>query len=188
MHRTPLAAVLLAAAVAIVLPASALAITLTKHVYLPHGITRADDQHRVAEWHVALDSDHDAIWNDADGCPGRSGPRANDGCPWPPEPTVSSSETPTATTTTSSYYAAPATTSSGGCPSYMSGEASSPTAVNPSSGASGCYQVTPGTAAAEGAACSDVNATSCVAAICADQGNYAWSSSGARPCDYLAEP
>ncbi len=67
----------------------------------------------------------------------------------------------------------------------MSGEASSPSAVNPSSGASGCYQVLPSTAAAMGSACSDVNSSSCVAAICASSGNGAWSSSGATPCDYI---
>lgn len=83
---------------------------------------------------------------------------------------------------------APAPASSGGCPSYMAGEASTPDAVNGSSGASGCYQVTPGTAAAMGSACADVNASSCVAAICAAQGNAAWSSSGATPCDYIGQP
>jgi len=87
----------------------------------------------------------------------------------------------TAAETTS--YSAPAPVSSGGgCPSYMAGEASSPDAVNPSSGAAGCYQVIPSTAAAMGSACSDVNAQSCVDAICAAQGNDAWVA--ADPCGY----
>ncbi len=77
------------------------------------------------------------------------------------------------------------TTSAGGCPSYMAGEASSPDAVNPSSGAAGCFQVLPSTAAAMGSACSDVNASSCVAAICASAGNAAWAASGSTPCDYI---
>jgi hypothetical protein len=67
----------------------------------------------------------------------------------------------------------------------MAGEASSPDAVNPSSGAAGCYQVLPSTQAAMGSACSDVNSSSCVAAICAAEGNGAWASSGSTPCDYL---
>jgi len=74
--------------------------------------------------------------------------------------------------------AAPA--SSGGCPANMAGEADSPTDVNPSSGAAGCFQVIPSTRAAMGAACADVNAPSCLAAICAAQGNDAWVA--ANPC------
>lgn len=97
-------------------------------------------------------------------------------CAPPPEPVTS-------TTSTTSTTPAPATTTStGGCPASMAGEASSPDAVNPTSGASGCYQVIPSTAAAMGPACADVNAASCVAAICAEQGNGAWSASGAAPC------
>lgn len=88
---------------------------------------------------------------------------------------------PVAPTTTTSYVA-PAPTSSGGCPASMAAEATSPTAVNPTSGASGCYQVLPSTAAAMGPACSDVNSQSCVAAICASQGNSAWAASGSTPC------
>jgi hypothetical protein len=96
-----------------------------------------------------------------------------------PEPAPAPVDTSTATTTT-----ATTSTTSGGCPSYMAAEASSPSAVNPSSGAAGCYQVTPGTQAAY-PECSDVNSSSCVAAICADAGNAAWSASGATPCDYI---
>lgn len=97
--------------------------------------------------------------------------------PPPPEP---AEEAPVEDTTS---YSAPApAASSGGCPASMAAEASSPDAVNPTSGASGCYQVLPSTAAAMGAACADVNAPSCVAAICASQGNGAWSASGATPC------
>ncbi len=122
--------------------------------------------------------------SDDDGCPNTQDSYNGPGCKAPPTPTVapqsSSSIAPTAP-------AAPSVTpaSTGGCPSYMAGEASSPSAVNPSSGASGCYQVLPSTAAAMGPACSDVNASSCIAAICASAGNAAWASSGSTPCDYL---
>lgn len=110
----------------------------------------------------------------------------------PPPPKPEPVSQPAVSNTTSYTAPAPApaapTTSSGGCPSYMAGEASSPSAVNPSSGAAGCYQVLPSTAAAMGSACSDVNADSCVAAICASAGNGAWAASGATPCDYVSEP
>lgn len=105
----------------------------------------------------------------------------------PPEPApvetapVETAEEPTDYGTTTEY-AAPAPVSSGGCPASMAGEASSPDAVNPSSGASGCYQVIPSTQAAMGEACADVNAPSCLAAICASQGNSAWAASGSTPC------
>lgn len=111
--------------------------------------------------------------------------------PKPPEPAPASSASDgVAAPAPAPESVAPttATTSSGGCPSYMSGEASSPSAVNPSSGASGCYQVLPSTAANYGSACADVNASSCVAAICASEGNYAWKASGATPCDYISQP
>lgn len=92
----------------------------------------------------------------------------------PPEPAPVETTAPDVTS-----YAPPAT-SSGGCPASMAGEASSPDAVNPTSGASGCYQVLPSTAAAMGPSCSDVNSTDCLAAICAAQGNDAWVA--ADPC------
>ena len=47
----------------------------------------------------------------------------------------------------------------------MAAEADSPTDVNPTSGAAGCYQVIPSTAAAMGPACADVNSPDCLAAI-----------------------
>lgn len=71
-------------------------------------------------------------------------------------------------------------TSSGGCPSYMAGEATSPDAVNPSSGAAGCFQIIPSTQAAYGCAAPDA---ACAAAICAEQGDAAWVA--ADPCSYL---
>lgn len=181
MHRTPLAAVLLAAAVAIVLPASASAITLTHHVLLPHGVTDRADRHEVVVTTVPpADSDDD-------GCPDRADAYAGPGCKAPAPPPVTTPP-PAATAPTTAPVAPTVAPTSGGCPSYMAGEATSPTAVNASSGARGCYQVTPGTAAAMGSACSDVNSTSCVAAICAAQGNSAWASSGSTPCDYLGQP
>jgi hypothetical protein len=119
---------------------------------------------------------------DDDGCADEKDNYDGPGCVKPPPPPPA----PVAPATTSYPTTAPApTTTSGGCPSYMAGEASSPDAVNASSGASGCYQVLPSTAAAMGSACSDVNATSCVAAICASSGNAAWAASGSTPCDYI---
>ncbi len=175
-------ALILCAGVLLLLPATAAAIQITKHK-----TTRDPLTHKVihAEWTVDVapqDSDDDGCRNSEDDY---NGP----GCkppPPPPEPA------PAPATASAAVTAAPApaptsvpTTSAGGCPSYMAGEASSPSAVNPSSGASGCYQVLPSTAAAMGSACADVNASSCVAAICASAGNAAWASSGATPCDYV---
>ena len=94
-----------------------------------------------------------------------------------PEPVTYEEES-----TTSTAYAPAAPTSSGGCPASMAAEADSPTDVNPTSGAAGCYQVIPSTAAAMGDACADVNSPDCLAAICASQGNGAWAASGATPC------
>jgi hypothetical protein len=78
-------------------------------------------------------------------------------------------------------YSAPApASSSGGCPSYMAGEASSPDAVNPSSGAAGCWQVIPSTRANYPECVADVNSYGCLGAICAAEGNDAWVA--ADPC------
>lgn len=176
--------------------ATAEAIPIHKHIKVPveHertvglGITKTwttlEEVVRVE--HVPPeDSDDDGYPDAGDDCPSASS-TTNGGCPPPaPEPvTYESAPAPSSEyeTVYSEPAPAPATTTSGGCPSYMSSEASSPTDVNPSSGAAGCYQVLPSTAAAMGSACSDVNAPSCVAAICAAQGNGAWSSSGATPC------
>lgn len=122
---------------------------------------------------------------DDDGCRDSRDSWDGPGCeapPPPPEPEPVSYTEPVYEEPT---YEAPAT-SSGGCPSYMAGEASSPDAVNPTSGAAGCYQVLPSTAAAMGSACADVNSTSCVSAICAAQGDDAWVA--ADPCGYVGRP
>lgn len=122
--------------------------------------------------------------SDDDGCPNAKDSYNGPGCQAPPAPTVAP-QSPSSIAPPAPTYSSVPPASTGGCPSYMSGEASSPTAVNASSGASGCYQVLPSTAAAMGPACADVNATSCVAAICASAGNAAWASSGSTPCDYI---
>lgn len=161
-------------------PAPAGAITLTSHVLIPHGVTAQDEAHRVIVKTVAPpDSDDDGCKDSADSY---DGPGCNPPPPPKPAPTVATTSAAIAPPAPVTTTVAPAPVSTGGCPSYMSAEATSPTAVNPTSGASGCYQVLPSTAAAMGAACSDVNAPSCVAAICAAQGNGAWASSGATPC------
>lgn len=188
MQRPPLVAVLLTAAVAtlLLLAPSAGAITIHRHVIVhdPVGGLTAGPPVQVPREvvrvvHVAPpDGDEDGVADADDSCPETFGTQ-DDGCP-PPEPVLSTEYAVPSTTATG--YVPPATTSAGGCPSYMAAEASSPTDVNPTSGASGCYQVLPSTAAAMGAACSDVNAASCVSAICAAQGNGAWAASGATPC------
>ena len=168
-------ALILCAGLLLLLPATAGAITLHQHVVIDRPLGPPIEVVRVVTV-APPDSDDDGCANAQDHY---NGP----GCQAPPAPepaaqSVSSVAVPTP--------AAPSvTTTSGGCPSYMAGEASSPSAVNPSSGASGCYQVLPSTAAAMGSACADVNATSCVAAICASAGNAAWASSGSTPCDYI---
>jgi hypothetical protein len=75
--------------------------------------------------------------------------------------------------------------SSGGCPASMAPESGSAgySAYNPASGATGCYQVIPSTAAAHNCDLSTpAGQDACAAAICATQGNAAWSASGATPC------
>jgi hypothetical protein len=95
--------------------------------------------------------------------------------PAPPQPQPQAVSAPVAPSAP-----APTTTAAGGCPASMAGEASSPTAVNPESGAAGCFQVIPSTRDAMGAACSDINSITCEQAICAAQGNGAWDA--ANPC------
>jgi hypothetical protein len=161
------------------LPASAQALEIHQHSTVGEHLPGPPiEVMRVV--HVApADSDDDGLANRKDDCPKEAATTGN-GCPPEPAPVASSS----------SDYVAPApvtygTTTSGGCPSYMAAEADSPSDVNPTSGASGCYQVLPSTAANYGAACADVNADSCVAAICASEGPGAWAASGANPCPYV---
>ena len=178
-RRRPLALLLSLAALAIIAyPSTSAAITLHRHIIIsrPNGPPR-----EVVRVVTVAPPD-----SDDDGCADPKDHYNGPGCDKPapaPAPKVSSVSQSVAPAPVS-VPPVPATTS-GGCPSYMSGEASSPDAVNPSSGAAGCYQVLPSTAAAMGPACADVNATSCVAAICASAGNAAWAASGSTPCDYL---
>jgi hypothetical protein len=102
-----------------------------------------------------------------------------------PEPTATEAPVETTDTTTTSSYAPPP--SSGGCPASLAGESGSPTAVNPSSGASGCIQALPSTWEAYGdprypsAADAPVSVQmEAMARICAAQGNDAWVA--ADPC------
>ena len=174
MHRTPLAMLLSLAALAI-FSASSSAMVIHRHVTVRDPLT-----HEVIESVIPVDvAPRDS---DDDGCRNSKDDYDGPGCKVPPAPPAAQSSV--------SVAPAPATTSVpstsvGGCPSYMAGEASSPDAVNASSGAAGCYQVLPSTAQAMGSACSDVNSSSCVAAICATSGNAAWAASGSTPCDYI---
>jgi hypothetical protein len=80
---------------------------------------------------------------------------------------------------------APAPASTGGCPASMAPESGSAgySAYNPSSGATGCYQIIPSTAAAHGCDLSTpAGQDACAAEICATQGSGAWAASGASPC------
>ena len=75
---------------------------------------------------------------------------------------------------------------SGSCPAEMAAEATSPDAVNPTSGAFGCWQTLP-QHYQPGGLCESTGTDyagqqACVANICASQGNGAWSASGATPC------
>lgn len=126
------------------------------------------------------DSDDDGYADGTDGCPAATY-ASNGGCPPPPPPDPGPAVAyPTSVESAPVEASTVAPATSGSCPSYMSGEASSPTDVNSSSGAEGCFQVIPSTAASMGAACDDVNALSCMQAICAAQGNDAWDA--ADPC------
>lgn len=175
MRKAPIA-LLCTAAVAILIPATANAIPIHQHTVITRPIGPPIEVTRVIN--VAPGD------RDDDGCRNSKDHYNGPGCEAPPAPKPAAQVPVSVAAPTPAAPSVP-TTSAGGCPSYMAGEASSPSAVNPSSGASGCYQVLPSTAAAMGAACSDVNASSCVAAICASAGNAAWASSGSTPCDYI---
>lgn len=182
MKKAPIALLLAVAAVAI-LSLSSTANAIPIHVHRTVDVVGGVEVEEVDVVHVApRDSDEDGYPNAKDDCPNEPY-STNGGCK--PEPVAIPITESVAPAPVETSYA-PAPTSSGGCPSYMAGEASSPDAVNPTSGAAGCYQVLPSTAAAMGSACSDVNATSCVAAICAAQGDAAWVA--ADPCGYIGRP
>jgi hypothetical protein len=77
------------------------------------------------------------------------------------------------------------TSSAGGCPASMAPESGSAgySAYNPSSGATGCYQIIPSTAEAHDCDLSTpAGQDECAARICATSGNGAWAASGAAPC------
>jgi hypothetical protein len=66
MNR-PSVAVLVCLGALAILASPATAITLTRHVLIPHGVTRKDDLHRVVVTTVAPpDSDDDGCPNDQD--------------------------------------------------------------------------------------------------------------------------
>ncbi len=169
-------ALILCAGALLLLPATAAAVTIHQHVRDP--LTHKP----IVRVVTVAPGDRDD-----DGCPNAQDHWGGPGCHKPPPAPVPVAAPQVQSVAPVPTPAAPSvpTTSAGGCPSYMAGESSSPSSVNPSSGASGCYQVLPSTAAAMGSACADVNASSCVAAICASAGNAAWASSGSTPCDYL---
>jgi hypothetical protein len=171
MRRTPIAVALTATFAIVLLPATASGVEIHQHEYIDRG-PLVREVVRVVDV-APPDSDDDGVANREDECPKVAAPG---GCP--PEPPIDASSVSTAAPATTSY--APAPTSSGGCPSYMAGEATSPDAVNPTSGAAGCFQIIPSTQAAHGCAAPDAE---CAARICATQGDDAWVA--ADPCAYL---
>lgn len=100
----------------------------------------------------------------------------------PPEP-VAASIPESVAPAPAPVSVAPASTG-GGCVG-MEAESGSAgyAAYNPSSGAAGCYQIIPSTAAAHGCDLSTPGGQdACAQAICATEGSAAWASSGANPC------
>jgi hypothetical protein len=169
--KRPIAVALTATVATLLAAATASAVEIHQHDYVDRGPLIREV---VTVVDVAPpDSDDDGVANREDDCPKVAAPG---GCP--PEPPIDASSVSTAAPATTSY--APAPTSSGGCPSYMAGEATSPDAVNPTSGAAGCFQIIPSTQAAHGCAAPDAE---CAARICATQGDAAWVA--ADPCAYL---
>jgi hypothetical protein len=171
MRRTPIIVALTATLAILAIPTIANAVEIHQHDYVDRG-PLIREVVKVVDV-APPDSDDDGVANREDDCPKVAAPS---GCP--PEPPIDASSVSTAAPATTSY--APAPTSSGGCPSYMAGEATSPDAVNPTSGAAGCFQIIPSTQAAHGCAAPDAE---CAARICATQGDAAWVA--ADPCAYL---
>lgn len=97
-------------------------------------------------------------------------------------------ETTAVVSSTEDIASPPVQTSVGGCPASLAGESSSPTAVNPTSGAAGCIQAIPSTWAAYGGDTGYASAADApvdvqmqvMQEICAAQGNDAWVA--ADPC------
>lgn len=81
----------------------------------------------------------------------------------------------------------PQTGGGGGCTGMDKESGNSYSAVNSSSGAYGCYQIMPGTAAAHGCDLSTPGGQdACAGRICATQGPSAWTNSaGQNPCGRL---
>jgi hypothetical protein len=180
MHRTPLAVVLLAAAMATLTAVPAAAVTIHQHVDLPHGVTgKAAAAEVVAATVPPRDGDEDGVANADDPCPHTAG--SDGGCPPPPPPAPIVSSTPSTipaapTTSTSGAYAIPS--------SIVSCESGGNwSAVNPSSGAGGAYQILPSTWRLEGGSgapqdASPAEQSAIAAKIWADSGPSAWSCAG----------
>jgi hypothetical protein len=124
------------------------------------------------------DRDDDGIADKEDDCIGY--------CP-PPEPVYAE----TSSAGTGGYSGTGLTDSAvsgydmASCPASMFAESGTAgyDAYNPSSGATGCYQILPSTAAAHDCDLSTpVGQDACAAAICSTQGSAAWAASGASPC------
>lgn len=176
-RSTPFAVLLVLCSAAILAP-PATAITLTNHLVIPHGVTHEADMHRVVVTTVAPpDSDDDGCPNDEDsyGGPGCNAPK--------PTPVAQPVSEPFAPTPAPTSTVAPSTAGSGCVGMEAESGSAGYSAYNPSSGATGCYQILPSTAANYGCSLSTPGGQdACMESICADVGNSAWTASGATPC------
>lgn len=165
------AAILLALGLSLCLPATAGAITLKRHVVIPHGVTHKADVHRVVVTTVAPpDSDDDGCPNDEDSY---NGPGCN-----APEPPVAAPVEESVAPATPVATSVPTASAGYSVPSYIVACESGGDygAVNPSSGAYGAYQILPSTSAAYGCDMSSpAGQDACAGEIYADVGSSAWS-------------
>lgn len=140
MRRTM--AAIITAGVALLLPATAGAITHTAHVEIPHGVTHSDPEHEVVVWTTAPADPDD------DGCPEPRDVFDGPGCsppPPPPAPEPAISQEP-------AYSDTAATTSSAAAPTSMiqCESGGDPQAVSPDGTYWGLYQFDAASWAANG--------------------------------------
>lgn len=177
----------MAACAIIAYPSTAAAIPIHKHIttystaYVPdaHGYR---DRVRIPEEKVIV-YDVAPPDSDDDGCPDSSDSYDGPGCNPPPPPPPEPAPPPVAPAPTPTVAPAPVATSSGCVGMEAESGTAGYSAYNPSSGATGCYQIIPSTAASLGCDLSTpAGQDACKNEICATSGNGAWASSGATPC------
>jgi hypothetical protein len=164
--KAALAAALVAASL---IPSSAAAVQIHRHV---HRTLALPDTHEPVKVQRTLVVSVAPADSDDDGCRNSQDSYLGPGCD-APEVVTPVTPAPVAAT--------------GSCPASLAGESSSPTAVNPASQASGCIQALPSTWTEFGdpayASAADAPVPvqmEALARICAAQGNDAWVA--ADPC------